>query len=269
MADSIGGSGGPKPPTADELSRPDVGFHDDKVGGQLKGDEAARQRAAGKIAQRRPQRLENEQKEVGAVSRFTASHRDDSVRQEARKQRALVAGTGRAPPKARSASAGGTKLNAADREMQRLEGRVALSMSTLRLLDEELTELTDAQAAQQPLVAAVDPDEERQGDAQQRPHPQGPEAETTALQAKAEAVLERMLRANQEARYQLQFLIAGGSGLVLSPDPKLTFRRIFERLECWPRQVPPGRTPDTEEDFDAFLAWVFAPIEHEGILEVF
>ena len=62
-----------------------------------------------------------------------------------------------------------------------------------------------------------------------------------------------------QAKHVFQLLVSGGVGLGLLSDPKLTFKRVFERIKKWPARVHPGRHPETEAEFDLFFAWIFEP----------
>lgn len=88
-----------------------------------------------------------------------------------------------------------------------------------------------------------------------------------AEEAAGEAAELRWQRAARDMRFLLQHLIAGGIGLTLASDPELTFRRLFDGLPAWPPRVPPGRRPSGEDDYNAFLAWIFSPDEPDVALD--
>ena len=70
-------------------------------------------------------------------------------------------------------------------------------------------------------------------------------------------------RARDEFRGLIQFAMSGEFGASLK-DPYLQFEPLFDAVEAWPAVVPPGRSCDNASswspaDWDAFLAWVYAP----------
>lgn len=77
----------------------------------------------------------------------------------------------------------------------------------------------------------------------------------------------KLIEAEARIKGQLQHLLVGGVGFALLSDPRLSFRRLLERINTWPKRVRPGRHPITDEDFDDFIAWVFEPPAPVELLE--
>ena len=283
MADSIGGPFGPKTP--EDLTRPDVGFHDDKVGAQIKGEEAALARSARGKQDQRPKRIEREPQQVTRAASFRGAHQQGGpVEEQARRQRALVAGQ-HAPRRdagARAPAAGGHR----DAQAARALGRVQVlfgAMVTLRqgppaaalrgvgedlLADAEADEAAAPSGPGHRRVEAVDeqPQRKRQGATPDEPQASdaGGDLEPAALLLPAATGDEagmRLARAEQEARYHLQHLVAGGSGFALAATAGQAFAEFFARIETWPMGVAPGYAPQSDADFDLFFAWIFAPLQ--------
>lgn len=84
-------------------------------------------------------------------------------------------------------------------------------------------------------------------------------AQLSPEQERLNALLRRLVGLEVQTKQQIQLLLAGGVGLSLSSDPRLTFKRLFDRFKRWPKGVRPGHRPETDADFDVFLAWVFEP----------
>ncbi len=72
-------------------------------------------------------------------------------------------------------------------------------------------------------------------------------------------LLQRLQQAEMRAKLLLMHVVTGGTGLQLLNDPRATFRELFKRINEWPRRVKPGKFPETDEEFDEFIAWIFAP----------
>ena len=77
-------------------------------------------------------------------------------------------------------------------------------------------------------------------------------------------LLKRLLQIEMQTKTALQYVLAGGTGLPMLSTPQLTFKRLFERLRQWPKRIPPGRRPETDAEFDLFIAWVFEPAFDPG-----
>ena len=123
--------------------------------------------------------------------------------------------------------------------------RIAFQKQRLLDLMDELAALSHAKTAAS--SAPQGPDLEK---------PQaGPLRDRVAPHLEIEASLGRM---TLELRAILRFLLSGGLGFRLSQDPHETFRRLWQRLRRWPKHIPPGVCPESAEDYDAFIAWVFA-----------
>lgn len=80
---------------------------------------------------------------------------------------------------------------------------------------------------------------------------------------KLEALDSSLSRAREEFRGLIQFAMSGEFGASLK-DPYLQFEPLFDSVSAWPAVVPPGRTCSSASDWqsadwDAFLAWVYAP----------
>lgn len=305
MGDAIKPAGAPGS-SEDVGSRPDVGFHDDHVGGHLKAEEAAKRRAAQGVMQRRPRRIEVEPEQVGEVRHFRGTQEDPAARQSNRQQRGLVAGQGPTRKQVAPRRAGGVPP-AIDADVQRIEERVDTLMETLLELErasfapkaagEAAREAAAGEQVEREVLALITEDERAALDGAK-----GRAPEPRALQGRAPArrrrvtrdgdhhddaqdgeggegneapVLEAFRAAEDDARWQraardmrflLQHLVAGGIGLTLAADPEVTFRRLFDGLAAWPTGVPPGRRPRGAADYDAFLAWVFRPDDPTGVL---
>ncbi len=77
--------------------------------------------------------------------------------------------------------------------------------------------------------------------------------------AKINRLIKRMKEAEQQAKSALQLVLTGNTGIKLLNSPELTFKELFLRIEKWPQRIPPGHRPKTETDFNALIAWAFAP----------
>ena len=82
-----------------------------------------------------------------------------------------------------------------------------------------------------------------------------------ATELRGQQLDARARKLEQDVKQQLQLLLSGAVGLSMRGDVRLTFRPIFARIKRWPARVRPGRVPVSDEDFDIFLAWIFAPPE--------
>lgn len=85
------------------------------------------------------------------------------------------------------------------------------------------------------------------------------QGQTAARLNKMMQLLRRLQQMEAQARQILQEVLTGGTGLQLLGDPRLTFKKMFDRLTQWPRRVRPGYRPETDEEFDLFIGWVFEP----------
>jgi len=210
----------------DDLSRPDASFHDDHVGGRLKAEEAARQRAASdRFLQQQPKRITDEAIKVVEAGAFRPAH-EDETQQRARREGNRQARQGRRP-----GAAGPRPVTQQEMDVARIEARVEVLLANMQVLHEAIS------AAQEDILAKGSGD--------------GSEG-TAGHEA-------RLLKLEREAKFQLQHLIAGGVGMTFLADPRLTFRRLFARIAKWPAGVRPGFKPESDADIDAFLAWVFEP----------
>lgn len=297
MSDAIKPPGAPGS-SEDVGSRPDVGFHDDHVGSHLKAEEAARRRASHGVMQRRPRRIDLEPEQVGEV-RHPRHTQEDPARELGRQQRGLVAGRGPQKQKAASRRPGGVPpavdqdvrrieervdilmgtlvqledpAGAAERRGQ---GAAEAQPAVLALVTEAEREVleeakTRAQgraafraASSEPTEAGrhrrVEADEHGEGHGQRERQGAEEDARAAAHELEAEVDEVRWQRAARDLRFLLQHLIAGGIGVTLSSDPDVTFRRLFDGLAAWPARVPPGHRPQSGDDYDAFLSWVFRP----------
>jgi hypothetical protein len=73
------------------------------------------------------------------------------------------------------------------------------------------------------------------------------------------ALFDKMLKAEMRLKGQLQQLVIGGMGMALLSDPKITFKRLCDRINRWPKRIRPGKAPVTDQEFDAFIGWIFEP----------
>lgn len=224
----------------DDLSRPDASFHDDHVGGRLKSEESARQRAvADRFLQSQPKRIVDEGIKVVEAGAFRPTH-DDEVRQRARREAGRQVRQGRGP----APRVGQKAVTQQEMDAARIEARVEVLLADMQALHEAI------HSTQEDLLS----EGQNPGGAQQQPTDEEELDDAPAL-----AQAERLVRLEREAKFQLQHLIAGGVGLTFLADPKLTFRKLFDRIAKWPSYVRPGYRPETDADIDAFLAWVFEP----------
>ena len=304
MSDAIKPPGAPGS-SEDVGSRPDVGFHDDHVGSHLKAEEAAKRRASHGVMQRRPRRIDLEPEQVGEV-RHPRHTQEDPARELGRQQRGLVAGRGPQKQKATSRRPGGVPpavdqdvrrieervdmlmgtlveledpAGAAARQGQGIaEGEPAV----LALVTEEEREaLEEAKARAQGRSAyrapsreanevgrhrRVEADQHGDGHGHREQQSTEEDARAAAEELETEADEARWQRAARDMRFLLQHLIAGGIGVTLGSDPDVTFRRLFDGLAAWPARVPPGHRPQSGDDYDAFLSWVFRPDDASTVL---
>jgi hypothetical protein len=212
----------------DDLSRPDASFHDDHVGGRLKAEEAARQRAVSdRFLQQQPKRIIDEGIKVVEAGAFRPAHEDEQQKR-ARREGNRQARQGRGPR-----AAGPKPITQQEMDVARIEARVEVLLADMQALHEAIS------AAQEDILGEGSAGgNDREG--------------TVAHEA-------RLLKLEREAKFQLQHLIAGGVGMTFLADPRLTFRRLFARIAKWPVGVRPGFKPESDADIDAFLAWVFEP----------
>lgn len=248
------------PSSVDELSRPDAGFHDDKVGGELKSAEAARRRALEARTALKPRRIEQEARKVAATGAFGKAAREEQphVTEAKRHQRALMAGQ----PQPRAQAAAADKQGDAERAMARVHtlfGAMVLLEGASRAEAQEAAHKAP-EGAPARKVEAIDPDQRSASQQPDEPAPEEqPDAPSPAAQAPLMTAADRLARAHQQARFHVQHLVAGGTGFALEADPSATFASLFARLPKWPEGVPPGYTPASQSDFDSFFAWVFSP----------
>lgn len=215
----------------DDLSRPDASFHDDHVGGRLKAEEAARQRAvADRFLQTQPKRIVDEGIKVVEAGAFRPTH-EDEAQNRARREGNRQVRQGRRPSAGQSAR----PVTQQEMDLSRVEARVEHLMSDMQALDEAYG------AAEEDIL---------NGQNLEAPSAQADRAQQQAM---------RLLKLEREAKFALQHLLAGGIGMTFLADPRVTFRRLLARIAKWPAGVRPGYKPETDADIDAFLAWVFEP----------
>ena len=77
--------------------------------------------------------------------------------------------------------------------------------------------------------------------------------------AKINRLIKRMRETEQQAKSALQMVLTGNTGVKLLNSPELTFKALFDRIDPWPSRIPPSHRPKTAEDFNALIAWAFAP----------
>lgn len=224
-------------------AKPDASFHDDHVGGRIKSDEAAKARLVNdRFIADIPKRIVDAQAKVTEAGAFRPTQEDEEARRADRRSRNTPRGPGgrkRVPRRDPRTIAGGN-----DPGVDRVEDKIEALWGDLEAISRALDEEDDDGQHEAQDDAAPETDDDAA-------------AEARALErARLEARRDRLETA---AKQQLQLLLAGGIGLSLLADPRLTFRRLFDRIEHWPPQVMPGRRPETDEEFDAFLAYIFAP----------
>jgi hypothetical protein len=118
--------------------------------------------------------------------------------------------------------------------LERVEQRLESLFGHLRTLDEETEHAATGQRGAEPALEA-------------------------GTKPPLHQIENRMLRLELQLKQQFVQLLAGGLGFRLLDDPRITFARLFDRLGRWPRRVRPGSRPETDEEFDEFLSWVFEP----------
>ena len=234
-----------------DLSRPDASFHDDHVGGRIKSDEAARLRGvADRFLQEQPKRIVDEGLKVAQAEGFRPTHQDEAKQRALREQsrqarqsrRRGAAVTGQARP-----------MTEQEQDVERVEQRVEIILASMEALGRVLGD--------------EPPPSEPGDDTEAEPEAAHPKTKRAALSWALQT--NRMAKLEREAKYQLQHLMAGGVGMTLMADPRLTFRRLFARITAWPKAVRPGYRPETEEDINAFLAWAFEPVGGYEAMEPF
>lgn len=146
----------------------------------------------------------------------------------------------------------------------------------------ELQKMTDVFSELEVLISAILSDMETEEAADPNPAQRD---DTVALQRRAAQILSShaelegkvepevlarlkdldssLNRARDEFRGLIQFAMSGEFGASLK-DPYLQFEPLFNAVDAWPAIVPPGRTCSDASswepaDWDAFLAWVYAP----------
>lgn len=74
--------------------------------------------------------------------------------------------------------------------------------------------------------------------------------------------LEQFEKMKMQMKELLQMILLGGAGLMLQQDPRATFKPLFRRFKRWPSYMPPGYFPESDEDFDVFVGWIFTAPDH-------
>jgi hypothetical protein len=227
-----------KPEEQSSATAPEDTFHDDAVGGLIKSREANQLRASQDQAVGLPPRsIVKFNKEVGPATAFRPTTQDGPEIWRAKQSRggpvteADPKQPGRQKAKRRVGHPKGSvgRLSAAEsaetgRELERLERFI-----------ERLNEL-----------------ERQVADSAARLPP-------TDLASRAAALALQQRRLEAQVRFACQGLLAGGLGFALLNDPRRTFERLIRRWRPWPRRIRPGHLPETDEEMDQFLAWVFEP----------
>lgn len=220
----------PDPEGADP-NHPGASFNDDHVAARLKNEEAAQARIANdRYVDEAPKPIIRQYEKVEESAAFKATADDELARRARLRDEILRRGGSRRGNASRQREADPY----ADPDVDHVEERVELLLADMEQIMEELGDLDDAGA--------------------------GTQATPSHLPAERAALLqERLVRLELQAKVQLQLLLAGGIGLSLLGDPRVTFKRLFDRIRKWPKAVRPGRRPESDEDFDTFLAWIFEP----------
>lgn len=246
---NAGGIGGPRDPTPQQIPDDpnddtiDISetFADDVLGAQLKKAEADKEKQArDRRAAEQKRRLANWAK-VQEASTFGGTEGESA-------HRALLKAQQKADQPA---------VQKVEREAN------ALGSATLETKQQEVAEIF---SEIQTLLEEID----KAGGLGQLA-----KAQQAAAQAKLEGQVARLLQLSQrltqleeKVKAMLMALLTGAFGFKLLGDPRLTFRRLFERLQQWPAQIPPGHEPKSDEDFDQFVAWIFKPpIPNEDLAE--
>lgn len=219
-------------PDGDDTFHVSDSFADDVVGAQLKLSESARQKAARerRTAEAR-RRLANWMK-VREASTFGNADQENTGRTF------VKGGPQAAQTEVQEASRDTHALKSQTLEQQ--EKVAAQLFEELNVLLEEIDALGGFATLQASSQGAHD----------------------AAVQGRLAQLLEL---SQQKAAYErrvrdlLMVLLSGGFGFEVMGDPKLTFRRLFSRIRQWPSSIPPGQLPKSADDYDAFVAWIFAP----------
>ncbi len=216
------------PNEPDDLGGPDKSFHDDHVGGRLKADEAAIKRLATDLfSVEQGKAIVTRHEKIEEAAAFLPTQPEDQQARQARAQQQP-----RDTRAQHSPSSIVERQGSESEGLERVEQRLESLFGHLRTLDEE-----HAAAGQRGGELVLEP---------------GTKPPLHQLE-------NRMMRLELQLKQQFVQLLAGGLGFRLLDDPRLTFRHLFDRMGRWPRRVRPGRRPETDEEFDAFLTWVFEP----------
>ncbi len=235
----------PAPPTDWELPEaspdkgaPDKSFHDDEVAARLKAREAAQSKAVqDRFVNEPPRRIVELHEKVEETAAFRPAHHDDAETQRAKRKGGAASSAGEetdASPgvKIRQSAHRGSPgmVGQTPEDSGKLEGRLHKLMDHLHDLD--------AQAMQTAANVNLPPND---------------------LAARTQALTLQQQRMEMQARFVLSQLLTSGQGFPLLSDWRFTFKKLFDRLKRWPRRVRPGHRPETDEDMNAFLAWIFEP----------
>jgi hypothetical protein len=247
MVEKIGGgNGGPQvPEPKDDAYHVADGFADDAVGAGIKHGEAVRTRGdPNRAALTAHAQMKAARHQIAATSTFARAEAKDQE-----KKSKIFRESGTARRDGLKAARGRQKVN----EVDEIDIRVEELMEDLASIIDEIEE-----AGLDTLMKEVESDPDLLKARLQKlgENLAGP---TGARLAKLQRLLKRLRQAEIEAKTTLQHVLTGGSGIQLLNDPRITFKKLFERIALWPRRIPPGRRPETDEEFNAFIGWVFLP----------
>ena len=100
---------------------------------------------------------------------------------------------------------------------------------------------------------------EELAEAKTQTNPDGHPVKLSPQQVRLQALIMRLAKLEVAFKQQFMLLLAGGIGFTINQDPRLTFKRLFDRFKRWPKRARPGHQPQTDEEYDEFVAWVFEP----------
>ena len=244
----------PPPPVAWEMPEapadsgsPDKSFHDDKVAAQIKSREAADLQGKDRFQGVPPRNILESHEKIEEAAPFRPTTEDNSETHRAKKNATVgpeskTTTKGRGPRQAAAASARGERGQAA---------RTVAGEPDTEQVQERLRKLMDH-------LGALETQE-----AGQAARGQLPPGDMTALKQAAAAQRRQVELQIKDAFMQL---VTTGFGAGLLADPRLAFKRLFDRFRRWPRGIRPGHRPQTDSDIDALIAWFFEPPQLPGDL---
>ncbi|MBN1959402.1 MAG: hypothetical protein JW841_00525 [Deltaproteobacteria bacterium] len=225
----------------------DETFQDDLIGAKLKQQEAAKRRNAQERANADSRRRLAQWQKVMATSTFT-NEGDQQERQRINKNKQTSFESQALETASNSASMMG------EATIEQHETKVVELMEELNAVLEQINHLEMLGASQEVLDEIG----------------QNSQTSETALKQTAKLLeLSQQISAIENAvKDILMAMLIGGLGFRLYNDPRITFKRLLTRISHWPNNIPPQRHPQSQEEFDAFIAWVFSPIAIQEDIEL-